>query len=248
MKKFFILLLVQTVTLGLWAQNNLQNATDAYSKGEYSKAIEIYENALKENGESAAVYFNLGNCYYKMDKIGPAILNYERSLLLNPGDEDARFNLEIAKLKTTDKIEPIDLFFLTDWTRAIQNLLSTNTWSYFGICTFLLLIGCLFLFFFSRKIFLKKVGFYAGIGFLVITMASNIFAYNQKKKLTDRNTAIIFAATITLKSSPDNSGTDLFVLHEGTKVTIKSKLGEWSEVVIADGHIGWIKSDEIVVI
>ncbi len=230
------------------AQYTLEDAATAYSQGQYNKSAEIYEQLLKTKGESSEIYYNIGNCYYKLNKTASAILNYERALLLSPGDGDTRFNLEVAKLKTTDRINPVGNFFLVDWFQAIQNTFSTNQWSYIGIICFILFIGCLILFFFSRKILMKKAGFYVGIGLLVITISSNIFSYNQKKKLTNRNTAIILASTVTIKSSPDNSGTDLFVLHEGVKVEIKSKLGGWSEIEIADGNVGWIKSDDIEII
>ncbi len=247
MKKILILLSVLVIGFVSKAQAP-EEAANAYSKGEFGKAAEIYEQLIKSNGESAELYYNAGNCYYKLNKTASAILNYERALLLNPGDGDTRFNLEIAKLKTVDRIEPVGKFFLADWMDSIQNLMSTNGWGISGVVCFLLLIGCLVLYFFSRKVLLKKCGFYAGIGLVILCLSCNIFSYNQKKKLTNRNTAVIFAPTVTIKSSPDNSGTDLFVIHEGAKVLIKSKLGEWSEVEIADGNVGWIKNSDIVVI
>jgi len=248
-KKIILILLLTIATFGLKAQNtDLQSAAEAYSKGEYAKAAELYQNILETSGESAVVYYNIGNCYYKMNKIAPAILNYERALLLNPSDKDARFNLEIAKLQTVDRIEPVSKFFVSEWIESLQNIFGTNAWSKIGIASFLLLLGSLVLFFFSRKIILKKIGFYTGIVWLVFTIAANSFAYAQKQKLVERNYAIVFAPTVTIKSSPDASGNDLFVLHEGTKVLIKSKLGNWSEIQIADGHVGWIKNDDIEII
>jgi tetratricopeptide (TPR) repeat protein len=248
MKQFFILIAVIFATVSLSAQDILQQANEAYSKNDFTEALNLYEQALKENGESAAVYYNIGNCYYKLNKVGPSILNYERAHLLDPGNKDIRFNLEIARLKTVDKIEPVGDFFLTEWFLSVQNLLSTDDWSYFSIVCFILLIAGLFLFFFSRRIFIKKLGFYAGIGLLVLVIFGNIFASNQKRKLTRRNTAVIFVQTTTIKSSPDNSGTELFILHEGTKVELKSKLGNWNEIETAAGNVGWIKSEEIEVI
>lgn len=245
---FFIVMTIIFATVELTAQDLLQAANDAYAKGDYTKAAELYETALKENGQSATVYYNLGNSYYKANKIAPSILNYERALLLEPGNGDIRFNLEIAKLKTVDKIEPVGEFFLTSWFRSIEDSLSTDAWSKFAVACFILLIGSLFLFFFSRKIGIKKAGFYAGICLLVLTVFGNIFAYNQKKSLTQRDSAVIFVPTTTIKSSPDDSGTDLFILHEGTKVKLKSKIGNWNEIETADGNVGWIKKEEIAVI
>ena len=249
MKQFFILTAILFATFNLSAQNDLlQQANEAYAKSDFQTAAGLYEELLKANGESAVVYYNLGNSYYKLNKIAPSILNFERALLLEPGNNDIRFNLEIAKLKAVDKIEPIGDFFLADRFRAVQNLLSTNAWSNFSIVCFILLIICLFLFFFSRRIFIKKLGFYAGLLLLISVVFGNSFAYNQKKKLTLRNEAIIFAPTTTIKSSPDNSGNDLFILHEGTKVRVKNKLGNWNEIETADGNVGWIKNSELEVI
>jgi len=247
-KLFFILITILLTTNRLSAQDNLQAANEAYAKGDFANAIELYESVLKEKGASATVYYNLGNSYYKANKIAPGILNYERALLLDPGNSDIRFNLEIAKLKAVDKIEPVGEFFLTTWFRSVQNLLSTDAWSKFGIICFILLIGSLFFFFFSRKILIKKASFYAGIFLLILTIFGNIFAFDQKRSLTNRNYAIIFKPTTTIKSSPDNSGTDLFILHEGTKVKLKNKIGNWNEIETADGNVGWIKSEEIEVI
>ncbi|GHT64740.1 hypothetical protein AGMMS50239_23010 [Bacteroidia bacterium] len=247
-KLFFILITILFATMKLSAQDLLQSANEAYAKGDYANAIEWYEAALKENGQSATVYYNLGNSYYKANKIAPSILNYERALLLEPGNGDIRFNLEIAKLKTVDKIEPVGEFFLTSWFRSVEDSLSTDAWSRFAIACFILLIGSLFLFFFSRKILIKKAGFYAGICLLVFVIFGNIFAYNQKKSLTQRDSAIIFVPTTTIKSSPDDSGTDLFILHEGAKVKLKRKSNNWNEIETAEGNVGWIKSGEIAVI
>ena len=245
---FIILSLFIAAALNLSAQTKIELANEAYSQSNFTEAADLYLQVIEENGESAAIYYNLGNCYFRLNRIAPSILNYERALLLDPGNKDIRVNLEIAYLKTVDKIEPIEEFFLTSWYNALQDSYSTDQWSFFGITCFFLFIACLALFFFSRKIIIKKIGFYCGIGLLVFTLFANIFAYNQKRELTNRNTAIILSPTITIKSSPDNSGTDLFILHEGTKVDVKSKLGEWNEIETADGNVGWIRSSEIEVI
>ena len=226
-------------------ESELKEAEAAYNGEDYPKAIEMYEAVLQKYGESANVYYNLGNAYYKAGKLAPAILNYERCLLLNPGDSDARFNLELVRQRTTDKIEPLGEFFLSRWFHAIQDRGSSNSWAKLGVVCFILFIGCLVLFFFSRWIRLKKIGFYCGLCLLVAVIVSNIFAGNQKEEMLNRNRAIVFSPTVTVKSSPDVSGTDLFVLHEGTDVTIKSTLGNWSEIVLADGNVGWMPSKDI---
>jgi tetratricopeptide (TPR) repeat protein len=223
----------------------IKEAETAYAQENYSHAIELYEKLFRDYGATWEIYYNLGNACYKAGRIAPAILNYERALLINPSDKDVRFNLEIAKLRKVDRIDPLEVFFLTHWSRSIQNLFSVDAWASIGIACFILFIACLALFFFSKWMKLKKTGFYAGFVLLFIVVCANVFAWNQKKAITDRKGAIIFAPTVTIKSSPDASGTDLVVLHEGTKVFIKSSLGEWFEIELEDGNVGWIRQREL---
>jgi len=227
---------------------DIKRAETAYSSEQYNTAIEIYESMLKNYGASAEIYYNLGNAYYKGGKIAHAILNYERALLLKPGDGDIRFNLELVRQLTYDKIEPLQEFFLKKWARSVQNLIGVDKWATVGIIGFVLFICCLVLFFFSKWMYLKKLGFYLGILLFLLVITANLFAYNQKYDLENRRAAIVFTPTVTAKSSPDNSGTELFLLHEGTKVFIRSTVGDWNEVILEDGHIGWVNKKDIVII
>lgn len=249
MKKIFLSLLMLVACSMLFAQGSLTDqATEAYKTGDFTKAISLYEEIARTEGVSADLYYNLGNAFFKEKQYPMAILNYERSLLINPRFEDAKFNLELAKLQVVDKIVPVHEFFLTSWFNSVCNFMSSNAWGYWGIITFFLFITGAFFYTFSRKVFLKKVGFFGGILFLVICIFSNIFAYGQKEKLELREYAIVFTPTVTVKGSPADSGTELFVIHEGTKVKIRSTLGEWSEIEIADGNVGWLPSASIEII
>lgn len=247
MKKILFFLLIQCLIGNVvYAQDAIvKEAEVAYTQEDYGKAIDLYEGVLESNGESPEIYYNLGNAYYKAGKIAPAILNYERALVLEPGDNDARFNLQMAKQKSVDKIEPVGEFFLSKWFSSVQDMASADSWALFGVVCFILFIGCLLLFFFSRWIRVKKAGFYFGIVFLLLVVFANIFGSHQKEELVNRTHAIVFTPTVTVKSSPDASGTDLFILHEGTKVSIKSTLGQWSEIELEDGNIGWMPSKDI---
>jgi len=249
MKKIIFFLFVQCYVISVYAQETLiKEAESAYAQENYTEAIEKYESVLKSYGESSYIYYNLGNAYYKNGEIASSILNYERALLLDPGDSDIRFNLQMAKQRTVDRIEPIEEFFLMKWFHNVQNMGAADSWAKVGVVSFLILIIGLLLFFFSRWIRLKKIGFYLGTFFLLIVIISNIFAYNQKNELINRTSAIVFSPTVTVKSSPDASGTDLFLLHEGTKVNIKSTLGEWNEIELEDGNIGWMPQKDIIII
>ncbi len=220
----------------------------AYMRNDYASAIQIYENLLKR-GEAAEIYYNLGNSYYKSDDIAKAILNYERALLLQPGNADIRANLEIARSKTIDKVASVpDIFFIA-WTKSLINCLSVDAWAKLGIVFFVLLLVSLSLFFFSKQIVWKKSGFIAGIIFLAFAVLSNVFASEQKSELMNRNEAIIMSPSVTVRSTPSESGTGLFVLHEGHKIEIKdNSMREWKEIRLDDGKVGWVPTSAIEVI
>lgn len=220
----------------------------AYMRNDFAAAIEIYE-ALLQNGEAPEVYYNLGNSYYKSGDIARAILNYERALLLAPGNADIRANLEVARAKTIDKVTPVPEIFFVAWTKSLINCLSVDAWAKYGIAFFLLLLVSLALFFFSKQTRWKKAGFFCGLVCLVFTIVCNVFAAQQKSALTQRNKAIIVAPSITVRSTPSESGTSLFVLHEGCKVEIKDNtMHEWKEITLEDGKVGWVPASDIEVI
>lgn len=235
------------------AAKQIVNATkaegdSAYIKNDFASAIQIYESLLQQ-GEAPEIYYNLGNCYYKTDDIARAILNYERALLLSPGNADIRANLEIARSKTIDKVTPVPEIFFITWIKSLVNSQSSDAWARTGIVSFLLLLVSLAIFFFTQHIKWKKIGFSAAILFLIVTVLSNLFASRQKSYLTNRNDAIILSPSVTVRSTPSESGTSLFVLHEGRKVEIKdNSMREWKEIRLEDGKVGWVPSSSIEVI
>ena len=226
----------------------LEMAAASYSKGNYNQAANLYETILQKQGISDKVYYNLGNAYYKCDRLAPAILNFERALRLNPGDADARFNLEMCQARIVDKIDPIGMFLISRWYHSLGNFLNSNGWAYVSILFFLLFIGCLFAYFFARRRWLKKSGFFAGILLLAFSTLSLVYSAQASHLITNPDEAILFALSVTVKSSPDKSGTDLFVLHEGSKLKIRSVLGKWSEIELEDGNVGWLLSKDIQII
>lgn len=237
---------LQTVQIA--HQDTKSDADSAYIKNDYATAILIYENLLRK-GESAELYYNLGNSYYKLNDIARAILNYERALLLKPGNEDIRANLEIVRSKTVDKIDAVPEIFFISWLKSLINSMSINAWARWGIIFFILLIVSLYLFIFSKQVTTKKIGFIGSIICLLFVISTNMFASYQKKTLTKRNTAIVISPSVTIYSTPSENGTGLFVLHEGSKVIIKDdSMINWKEITIEDGKIGWISSSDIEII
>lgn len=227
---------------------SLQEAADAYTKEDYKKAASIYQTLADSVGVSPELYYNLGNSYYKLKDYPKAILNYERALLMSPGDEDIRTNLEMARANITDKIDTLDKSFISVWFESIRNIASSNAWALFAIITFLTFLIGIFTYIFTKNITIRKIGFFGAVIMLILSLFANIAAYKQKDKIENRNHAIIMSPSITVKSSPADSGTDLFILHEGTKVKVTDKVGDWSEIKIDDGNSGWIPSSKMEII
>ena len=243
-KTLITVLLMLLLPLGAQAVTKAE-ADSAYVRGEYQQAIKDYETLLKQ-GVSADLYYNLGNAYYRTENITRAVLNYERALLLSPGDRDIRFNLQMARSKTIDKITPEqDMFFVT-WYRSLVNLTSVDGWADIALISLALAIVLALLYLFSERIWLRKVGFFGAIILIVFFLLGNVFAHQQKDLLVNRRGAIVTAPAVTVKSTPAKQGTDLFILHEGTKVTITDgSMKDWKGIRIADGKEGWIETQQI---
>ncbi len=225
-----------------------ENADSAYAKQNYVQAIKDYEELLGK-GVSADLYYNLGNAYYRTDNITRAVLNYERALLLSPGDKDIRFNLQMARGKTIDKITPETEMFFIIWYRSVVNMMSVDGWARTALISLGLAIVLSLMYLFANILLLRKLGFFCGLAFIVVFIVSNIFAYQQKKVFNNRTGAIIISSSASIKSTPAKSGTDLFILHEGTKVEITDgSMHDWKEIRIADGKEGWIESSQIEII
>ncbi|MBQ4386043.1 MAG: BatD family protein [Prevotella sp.] len=223
-------------------------ADSAYAKEQYQQAARDYE-ALLRQGVSAELYYNLGNCYYRMDQITQAVLSYERALLLSPGDRDIRFNLQMARSKTIDKITPESEMFFVTWYRSLVNLQSVDAWARLALIALVVAIVLALVYLFSDRIWLRKVGFFGGIALLLVFVLSNLFAWQQKRGLDHRTGAVIVRSAVNVKSTPSQNGTDLFILHEGTRVTITDdSMRGWKQVRVADGKEGWLETKEIEVI
>lgn len=223
-------------------------ADSAYIRNDFTTAIQIYEMILS-TGESADIYYNLGNSYYKIGDIAKAILNYERALILKPANKDIRSNLEIARAKTVDKVTDVpELFFIT-WLKSITNSMGIQSWAIIAISFFLLFIVSIYFFFFSTKIVARKTFFILALFFLVFCVIANISAAFQRRVRLNRMNAIIISPSVTIRSTPNDNGTSLFILHEGRKVFIKDdSMKDWKEIQLEDGNVGWVKKNDLEVI
>ncbi len=220
-----------------------EQANAAYNEGNYQSALDLYNNIVEAEQESVPLYFNLGNTYYKMGTYPMAIYYYEKALKLDPSNADVKTNLEIANLAIADKIESIPQSFIIKGWNNVKNMFSSNAWATVSIISFAILLAALFLFLRARRMGLRKVGFFVGILALLVFVFSFIFSMEKRNEAKEKNHAIIMTPAVTVKSSPNDGSVDLFVLHEGTKVTLLDETDGWNKVKIANGSEGWLPSD-----
>ena len=243
----FVWLLLAMICFGSTSAKAVtkNNADTEYQKGNYQQAIRDYEEILK-NGESAEIYFNLGNAYYRTDNITKAVLNYERARLLSPGDDDINFNLQFARSKTIDKITPESEMFFVTWYKSLVNFTSVDNWAKTGILCIVMALLLVLLYLFGPQLMLRKIGFFGGLAFFVIFLLSNLFAFQQKQALDNRTGAIIISPSVNIKKTPAKNSADQFVLHEGTRVDIIDKgMTDWRCIRVGDGREGWIETKAI---
>ncbi len=212
-----------------------------YMAEQYAEAIKAYEAIVLRGYVSEELYFNLGNAYYKTGNIPKAILMFERAQLLDPTDKDISFNIALCNQFVVDKIDPLPRPFFVEWYHALVNINSVDEWARVSLIAFIGMLLLILGFVFTPSSLLKKLAFSFGIIFLLLAIFTWVFAAQQKRKLLDHKSAIIFTPTVTVKGSPDESGHALFVIHEGLKVDILETIGDWHKIRLIDGNIGWVQ-------
>lgn len=253
MKRWIVLWGIVTLTLAqLSAQDRLEGMWErgnhAYTIGDYPAAIQAYDSIRYEGYGSAKLYFNLGNAYYKDSQIGQAILYYNKAQRLAPGDDNIRHNLAVANTYVRDRIDNVPEFFFKTWMRRLMYSASSDTWAILGIVFLGLTLGLVLVYLFAPRMGYRKAGFYGGIIALLLAIGSLSFATIQRGKLLYPDEAVIMLTAAPVKSEPNNNARDIFVLHEGTKVRVTGEMGEWREIVIADGNSGWVETKSIELI
>lgn len=220
-------------------------ANTYYAEGDYAEAATQYEQILASStgdltSDYAVIYYNLGNAYFKQGELAQSILAWERALRLQPSLKDAKHNLQFAQSRIVDNIEDTHSFFLSNWLKVVRDALSERTWVMISISLFLLTLVGFFFFAFSRTIWLRKTAFYAGVVALLISIVACANAGTLHQRDTERAEAIITQGIVNVKASPDRSGTELFTIHEGTKVKITETIGEWCCIEVGN-NVGWMQ-------
>lgn len=268
MKKYIIILSITLLANNNFAQNAdstfidqnsqtesiQQQYTDAdsmfvmanhlYNEGKYEDAVDVYEAISDAGKESSYLYYNLGNAYFKQNALAAAILNYERAYRLNPSDEDINHNLTVARTQITDKFDEVPEFFVITIFGKIKSLFAENTWGIIALFSFAIFLALVLLFMFAGKLFIRRLSFWIACIVLLLSISCKLIENNLRKY--DR--AIVFVPVLTAKTSPDDNGKDMFLLHEGTKVLVRENFNEWTKIQLPNGEQGWVISEAITII
>jgi tetratricopeptide (TPR) repeat protein len=220
-------------------------AAKAYNLKQYPEAIALYEKIIDGGYESYALYYNLGNAYFRNNEIASAALYYEKALKLSPHNEDIIHNIEVVNSKLTDKVEMVPELFYKRWWKQVLNFMDIDTLATLNIILLTLSLILIALYIAVSNILIRKISFWTGISLLFFFSIGVAAASQRNHYLNAQHEAIVFIQTVNIKSSPDENSKDIFVLHEGTKVTLLDMVAEWQEIRIANGSTGWIKTSEI---
>ena len=240
------------------AQSLSEKASEAYNKDDFGTALKLYLDAAKEDGTSSELYYNIGNSYYKLDKNGMAILYYERALLLDPNNKDARSNLEFVKSKANLNIDTGATYWKDSLEASVKSM-SSSLWGAIAVISFILFIILLVIYIFVDTIILRKIGFFGGGLMLICSIVANICAFYVKSQAEARNQAIVVIPSATLSTSPrqpKDKTEEAFMLNEGVKVeivdsvtnTVSDKKEKWYDVKADETHRAWINADAIEII
>jgi tetratricopeptide (TPR) repeat protein len=242
---FAVCLLVPGVLLAQEESLQFEQANTFYRNGDYRKAAEMYEQVSRNGYESPALYYNLGNAYFKLQNISSAVLSYERARRLAPRDEDILYNLRLANLRVVDKIDPVPQLFLIDWWNAIITQFSAAGWALLGILGLWVAAAAATLFLLARQTVVQRVAFLLASLAVLVSIGAFVGMAQAERSVT---AGIVFTQSIAVKSAPDAQSTELFVLHEGVKVEVLDEVGEWRKIRLADGKVGWLTAGSLQII
>lgn len=228
--------------------NLMKQGNDFYQQKKYENAIAAYQILADEGYQGVALFYNLGNSYYRDGKIGYAILYYEKALRISPNDDDVQHNLAIARAKIVDKIDTLPQFFIFQWWESLLALFSVTGWTYLSYFLYLLVLIAAGVYFFTRNHKLQRYSFFGGVAISIILIFSVILLIVNLNRELNIKQGIIIKQVISVKLSPDANSNDAFVIHEGLKVQLEDKVDDWVKIRLHDGKIGWLPKDDVAAI
>ncbi len=245
MKQLAYILISIFFTQAALAQSAFDKANELYRKQKYAEAAQEYEAILKGKKESAEVYFNLGNAYYKMGKIAPSILNFERALQLDPNNKDAQVNIGYARKMTIDNIKEVPK---VGFSKMLYNLTGSyhyNTWAWIAVGFAFGFLAMFIGYYFAGSTVLKRIFFVSMFVTLLVIVISIVSAVFVKSVEKSERPAIVFEEVLSVKAEPSINSEDAFLLHEGTKVQVLENVDNWRKILLADESVGWVPKNTI---
>ena len=240
-----ILYIFLLLTQVLFAQGSFKNGNELYQKGDYNGAIRSYESILDAKQQSAEVYFNLGNCYYKLNQVAPAIYNYEKALVLKPNDKDIKNNLNFAKKLTIDEIKEVPKVGFEKLVRDFTATYDYNTWAWISVVLAFLFLLFFLGYYFSALTLSKRIFFVGMFIILIAIILSILSAIFERKYYQNERPAIIFKEIVSVKSEPKSTSSEVLELHEGTKVYVLESFAGWDKIQLTDGTEGWLEKTDV---
>jgi len=225
--------------------NNIDTTTFVYAnvmyeKGQYATSIDIYNRLLEQEGPSATLYYNIGNCYYKTGQLGEAVLNYERALFLDPGNDDATYNLSLANARIRDRMEPRTTSIFIIWWHAVSRIMGAQAWGIIAIVAMWLALMGWAAYLLPQFRAYQRIGFFTAIIAFSISILCTIGHFGRKNYDAGQTFAIVMSPSAVIKSEPSETSTNLALLHEGFKLKLIEADSRWSKIEMPDGVIGWM--------
>ena len=245
MKILIFIILFTKIIFPSELESLFKEGNENYLKGKYQETIRIFESIYEKGYEGESLFYNLGNAYYRIGKVGLAILYYEKAKKLSPSDEDINYNLAFANSKIVDKIETLPKFFIFDWWENILALFSISGWTYLSYLFYLVILGSVGYYYFARSLKTQRISFYSGIVsalFLILTIIFLIVNLNRELNV---KYGVIVEQVVVTKFSPDQNSKDAFIVHEGIKVIAEDKVNNWVKIKLIDGKVGWLNEKNL---
>jgi tetratricopeptide (TPR) repeat protein len=243
-----LIILLTKLAFGQELDTLFQKGNKFYQNGNYSESVQIFESIVEKGYEGKSLFYNLGNAYFRMGKIGLAILYYEKAKKLSPSDDDINYNLTFANSKIVDKIETLPRFFIFDWWENTLALFTVTGWTYLSYIFYLLILISIGYYYFAKSLKGQRTAFYLGIisaFFLILTII--FLLVNLNRKLNVKYGIIVEPAVVT-KFSPDQNSKDAFIVHEGLKVKAEDRVNNWIKIKLIDGKVGWLNENTLKII
>jgi len=240
-----MILLVAFHAAGQSPDQLASQAAKAYNNKQYTESVKLYSIIVESGYESYALYYNLANAFFRANEYTQAILYYEKALKLAPNNEDIQHNIEVVSSKLIDKVDKVPELFYKRWWKQVLNLMDIDTLAVFNILLLTISLLLIAIYISFSDILIRKISFWTGLMLLFFFGIGILAASQRNHYLSGQHEAIVFTPTVNIKSSPDANSKDIFVLHEGMKVTLLDVVAEWQEIRISNGSIGWIKASDL---